>query len=73
MGNYILDNGVTVRDAGKRQASAEYRGVVLPDGMTPACLDEIAGLLNRHQLETCEDSDDEGVIKLFEAVRRHLA
>jgi len=45
---------------------------VLPRGMTPACLDEIAGLLNEHQLESCEDSDAEGAVKIFEAVRGHL-
>jgi hypothetical protein len=58
--------------SGHRQASAKHRGVVLPEDMTPACLDDIARLLNGHQLETCEDSDAEGAVKIFEAVRRHL-
>jgi hypothetical protein len=56
----------------KKQTDVEYRGVVLPHGMTRACLDEVACLLNLHQLESCEDSDAEGAIRIFEAVRRHL-
>jgi len=71
-GNYILDNGTAAVPLPKRQASAEYRGVVLPVGMTPACLDEIAGLLNRHQLADSEDTDAEGAVRIFEAVRARL-
>lgn len=58
--------------AGTPKQAAKYRGVVLLKGMTPACLDAIAGLLNRHQLADCEDTDAEGAIKIFEAVRAHL-
>jgi hypothetical protein len=73
-GNYILDNGSNMMDTSQAQsgASDSYRGVKLPRGMTPACLDEVARLINLHQLDSCEDSDDEGAIKVFEAVRRHL-
>jgi hypothetical protein len=56
----------------KQPIDAAYRGVTLPIGMTPACLDEIAELLNCHQLETCEDTDAEGAVKIFQAVQRHL-
>jgi hypothetical protein len=56
-------------DVGCREV---VRGVALPPGMTRACLDEIARLLNRHQADRCEDTDDEGAVKVFEVVQRHL-
>ena len=49
-----------------------HRGVVLPKGMTSSCLDELARLLNEHCRVDCEDSDAEGVVKVFEVVRRGI-
>ena len=49
-----------------------YRGYELPAGMTPACFDEIANLLNRHQMDDCEESDAEGAIKIFRAIQSSL-
>lgn len=54
-----------------RQADADYRGVVLPAGMSRACLDNLARIINRHQLESCEETDAECAVRVFEAVQRH--
>lgn len=48
-----------------------YRGVVLPAGMTPACLDEVSRIINAHQHEDCDDLDADCAVKVFEAVRAH--
>ena len=48
-----------------------YRGVVLPAGMTPACLDAVSKIINRHQRDECVDLDSECAVKVFEAVYAH--
>lgn len=55
------------------QSGTEYRGVVLPEGMTPACLDEVARLINRHQMDDNDDLDAECAVKVFAVVRAHLS
>jgi hypothetical protein len=57
----------------QKQEKIEYRGVVLPYGMTPACLDVVARIINLHQREECDDLDAECAVKVFEAIRLHLA
>ena len=49
----------------------EYRGVPLPEGMSPACLDELAAVINGHCHEDCEESADEAAIRAFAIVLRH--
>lgn len=56
-----------------RQAGAEYRGLKLPEGMTPACLDALAKLINRHQWDDNDDLDAECAVKAFAIVREHLS
>jgi hypothetical protein len=53
--------------------SSEYRGVVLPEGMTRACLDSVARIINRHQLDDNDDLDSECAVKVFLAVQEHRA
>jgi hypothetical protein len=52
--------------------TSEHRGVVLPEGMTPACLDDLAAIINRHQREDSDELDAECAVKVFEVVLRHL-
>jgi hypothetical protein len=53
--------------------SQEYRGVVLPDRMTPACLKELASLLIRHcDDEDSQESDEEAAVRAFGIVLRSL-
>jgi hypothetical protein len=55
-----------------RQAGAEHRGVVLPKGMTPACLDELASLLNMHCHEDNEENNEDAAVRAFGVVLKHL-
>jgi hypothetical protein len=55
----------------QKQEKIEYRGVILPDGMMPACLDALARIINLHQQEDCDDLDAECAVKVYEAVRSH--
>ncbi len=57
----------------QEQEKITYRGIVLPDGMTPACLDAVARIINLHQREECDDLDAECAVKVYEAVRLHRA
>lgn len=50
----------------------EHRGVVLPEGLTPACLDELASLLNMHSHEDNEETNAEAAVRAFRVVERHL-
>jgi hypothetical protein len=59
-------------DTDKADMPAHHRGYILPEGMTPACLDELAKLINRHQWDDCDDLDAECAIKAFAIVRAHL-
>jgi hypothetical protein len=54
------------------QVDARHRGVKLPPGMTPACLDDLAALLNRHCRGDTDDLDSEAAAKVFKCVMRHL-
>jgi hypothetical protein len=49
-----------------------YRGVVLPDRMTPACLKELASLLNWHCDEDSEESNEDAAVRAFGIVLRSL-
>ena len=51
---------------------ATFRGVRLPARMTPACLDELAGVLNRHSRGDDDELDAECAVRVFEVVLRHL-
>jgi hypothetical protein len=55
----------------QEQEKIEYRGVILPEGMTPACLDAVARIINLHQQEDCDDLDAECAVKIYKAVRAH--
>jgi hypothetical protein len=48
----------------------EYRGVRLPERMTPACLDELARLINMHGHEDNEETADEAAVRAFNVVAR---
>jgi hypothetical protein len=54
------------------QAGEKYRCVMLPSGMTRACLDELASLINEHQFDECDDLDVECAVKAFLIVQSHL-
>jgi hypothetical protein len=56
---------------GENTSGGKYRGVSLPVGMTPACLDAVARIINQHQQEDCDDLDPECAVKVFEAVQSH--
>jgi hypothetical protein len=61
------------KEKGQAGASVnEYRGIALPAGMTPACLDAVARIINLHQREECDDLDVECAVKVFKAVRSFL-
>lgn len=51
----------------------EHRGVVLPEYMTPACLDELATLLNMHCHEDNDETNEEAAARAFAIVLRHLS
>ena len=63
-----------------RQAGEEYRGVILPKGMTPQCLDRLASLfkeqddpfLDSFDLSDEVSSDVRAAIKAFEIIRQEL-
>lgn len=57
---------------------AEYRGVVLPLGMTPVCVDDLARVFSDFEWDRLERADGElantahAAVVAFEIVRRHL-
>jgi len=62
-----------------RQAGAEYRGVILPEGMTVACLDRLAALFwaqDHPDFETDINdyisADVRAAVTAFEIVRQEL-
>lgn len=62
----------------KRLAGIEYRGVILPEGMSRECLDEISNLLAEHERKNHYDEDDapmpeETAVKVFAVVQAHRA
>lgn len=61
----------------KRQTGVEYRGVTLPEGMTPLCLDEMASLFNDFAdgllaVDGKEADHRDAAVKAFVAARRCL-
>ena len=56
----------------------DYRGVVLPPGMTPACVDDLARVFSDFEWERLERADGElahtadAAVVAFGIVRRHL-
>jgi hypothetical protein len=50
-------------------APGMHRGVVLPRGMTPECLDKLAGILNAHASGETEELDAECAARVFEVVQ----
>ena len=60
-----------------RQGGPEYRGVILPDGMTPRCLDDLASLINDYgdgllKIGGKEADHRDAAVMVFEVVRRAL-
>jgi len=53
--------------------TARHRGVDLPAGMTPACLDELSELINMHAHEDNEECSQEAAIRAFLIVQRNRA
>ena len=56
----------------QRQASEKYRGVVLPKGMTPQCLDELEKFLAQFESGTFEGFAKDAAIRAFQVVQSHL-
>ena len=58
---------------------SEYRGVVMPLGMTPACVDELASLFSDFEWDRLKRADGElaftadAAVIAFEIVSRNLA
>ena len=53
-------------------APDKHRGVVLPRGMTPECLDALARILNAHANDETDELDAECAARVFEVVRSQL-
>ena len=66
---YLTTEHERLLEAG--QAGVDYRCVMLPASMTRACLEELARLINEHQLEDCNDTDAECAVRAFLIVQRH--
>ncbi len=49
----------------------EYHGIMLPEGMTHLCLDELAALLNLHCAIDNEETNEDAAVRVFEIVSRH--
>jgi predicted ATPase len=62
---YVTKNAEPVNFAPATVAATRYRGLALPKGMTPACLDEMARLINRHGHDLDEWSDAELAVRLY--------
>jgi hypothetical protein len=55
------------------QEAREYRGLILPVGMTPRCLDEMAGLISDFEWERFDGLASDLAVKLFEVMESHRA
>lgn len=56
-----------------RQAGSQYRGVTLPEGMTPHCFDEVMDILRAFELGESGVFAEDVALTVFEVVRRRLA
>ena len=48
----------TSRDRPEAETGVKHRGVALPEGMTPQCLDALASLFNDFSDDLIEDTED---------------